>query len=122
MLRLTYRGRPASDNGRHAAPGHRHTDAYKIFRDAMAYDFIRQSGGCRLVSPDVRMIVSLPRKSRIDRNNLIKATCDALQLAGVIDDDHELNYSHFHLEPVQEADGADAEITVVLTGGKPASK
>jgi Holliday junction resolvase RusA-like endonuclease len=117
MLHLHWTGRAVSDNDRHRLGRGRivATAEYRAFRDGLALIFRSQAQGKRLARPDVRMQVALPAGSRIDRNNLIKATCDALELAGIIANDRELNHSHFHIEPVTAAAGADAEITLLLS-------
>jgi Holliday junction resolvase RusA-like endonuclease len=120
MLRLHWSGIAISDNDRHR-PGRGRivaTAEYKGFRDGLATMFCFQAHGQHFHAPDVRMQVALPKGSRKDRNNLIKAVCDALEIAGIIDNDRELNRSHFNMEPVQELPrGADDEITLLLSGG-----
>jgi hypothetical protein len=133
MMHLRWTGKAVSENKRHTLQYRRRkgsrgeaakpmigaADEYNGFKYGLAIMFQSQAHGRTYYRPDVRIQATLARGSQLDRNNLIKAICDALQIARIIKNDRELNYSHMHLEPVTEHDkGKDDEICVYLTGGE----
>ncbi len=132
MLHLRWKGRAVSENKRHALqyrrPKGSHGEArrvyigagqeYSAFKIGMAYLFRSQAQGRMMTRPAARIQIGLARGSQIDKLNLLKAIADAIQLAGVVANDREFNYSMTTIPPitVHEPDEDDT-IDVFLTDG-----
>jgi Holliday junction resolvase RusA-like endonuclease len=119
MMYLHWTGRAVSDNDRHRLGRGRivATTEYKAFRDGLALMFRAQACGRKLQRPDIRIQVSI--SAMMDKTNLIKATCDALQIAGVVENDSEFNHSTLVMPPaIVHPRGQDDRIDIFLTGGE----
>lgn len=117
MLKLEYKGPVRTDNRRlFYSNGRMVKDPkYRVFQDLMIQAFSLQSRGKSFDEPNVMIVLAL-RNRQIDKLNLLKAICDALQKARVVKNDNVLNAGWIVVPPVRY--GEEDCITLYLEENK----
>jgi Holliday junction resolvase RusA-like endonuclease len=86
---------------------------YKVFLDGMTWKFHSQKAGIEFARPDVLIVVSVGTK--MDHHNLHKPILDALERAGIIDNDRNVGWVRM-APPEKHPQGQLDKVTVILTG------
>jgi Holliday junction resolvase RusA-like endonuclease len=60
--------------------------------------------------------------ANMDHHNLLKPICDAIELAGIIDNDKHIDDKIIMMPPTRHKRGQPDQITVEIIGGWPAGK
>ncbi len=60
---------------------------YKAFKEALAWEI---KAACKKKYEQISLYVSFALKSRVDKQNLLKPICDAIELSGIIKNDRQI--------------------------------
>ena len=112
---LKWEGRAVGENRRlETARGRFYASAnYKAFMDSMVWTFKAQGGKVLFTYPDVLIHASVG--PLVDDHNLFKPILDAIERAGLVDNDRNIRWKRM-APPDRHPRGQDDEITVILTG------
>lgn len=115
MIRINWKGKAVSKNKWHGVRNGRiyQTKEYKAFKESLAYT-LRAQKVPQFESPSVMIAATLP--ARFDHMNLVDPVCDALELAGVVENDNDLADVHI-LKPDRHKRGEDSHIVLFIDGG-----
>ena len=125
MIELAWSGKAVTKNNKHTVrkgrDGKRYimlTRRYREFVEELAYTF-RSQCRSRFAEMDVSIAVSVSR--RTDHHNLIEPICDALETAGIIDDDRHIGEMVVS-KPERHKRGEPDEIRIILTNCREAGR
>ena len=112
---LKWDGKTVTENRRlETARGRFYANAnYKVFIESMIWTFKVQAAGIRFDCPDVLICVSVG--PRVDHHNLHKPILDAIERAGLVDNDRNVRWVRM-APPERHPQGQDDKITIILTG------
>ena len=83
---------------------------YKAFKEALAWEI---KATCKKKYKQISLCISFALKSRVDKQNLLKPICDAIELSGIIKNDRQIG--HISLLPAIRREKED-EIFIAIRG------
>lgn len=114
-LQLKWTGKAVGEN-RRLCPGksrwYQNAD-YRAFLDGMTILFRAQAGGIVFNQPDILICAKVG--ALVDDQNLFKPVLDAIERAGIVDNDRNIGWKRM-APPERHPQGQDDEIMILITG------